>query len=58
MGEEENQPDTKIDNESSEEPGLLETYGTFPVWMLKAIQLVTPSFLIAQNPPKDENKKS
>ena len=58
MGEKEHQPNTKIESESAEEPGLLETYGTFPVWMLKAIQLITPSFLIVQNPPKDEDTKS
>ena len=58
MGENENQPETDKDIENVQEPDLLDTYGTFPVWMLKVIQLVPPSFLIAPNPPKDEDTKS
>ncbi len=34
------------------EPGIMESYGSFPVWLLKIIQLVTPSFLISKTPPK------
>ncbi|MCH7501061.1 MAG: hypothetical protein E2O42_06470 [Nitrospina sp.] len=39
----------------SREPGLLESYGSFPVWMLKLIQLMTPSFLISKTPPKKKD---
>ncbi len=35
------------------EPGLFEYFGSFPVWMLKIIQLLTPDFLI--NKPKQDN---
>ncbi len=38
------------------EPGLFDYFGSFPVWMLKIIQLITPDFLIKKpkqdNPPK------
>jgi len=37
------------------EPGILESYGSFPVWMLRLIQLVTPSFLISKIPPKKKD---
>jgi hypothetical protein len=37
------------------EPGILESYGSFPVWMLRLIQLVTPSFLISKTPPKKKD---
>lgn len=41
-----------------EEPGLFDSYGSFPVWMLKIISLVTPSFLINKPSPqkKEDNK--
>ena len=35
-----------------EDPGLLESHGSFPVWMLKLIHLLTPDFLISKTPPK------
>ncbi len=35
-----------------EDPGLLESHGSFPVWMLKLIHLITPGFLISKTPPK------
>lgn len=57
MGKITNQPDAEESAEETQEPGLFETYGTFPVWILKVIQLFTPSFLIVQNPPKDEDTK-
>lgn len=37
------------------EPGILESYGSFPVWMLRLIQLITPSFLISKVPPKKKD---
>jgi len=37
------------------EPGILESYGSFPVWMLRLIQLITPSFLVSKTPPKKKD---
>ena len=37
------------------EPGILESYGSFPVWLLRLIQLITPSFLISKTPPKKKD---
>ena len=34
------------ENPSPPEPGLTESIGSFPVWMLKIIDLVTPDILI------------
>ena len=39
----------------AEGPGILESYGSFPVWMLRLIQLVTPSFLVSKTPPKKKD---
>ena len=36
--------------EPKEEPGLLESYGSFPVWSLKLIDAITPEFLISKEP--------
>ena len=33
-----------------EEPGLMESYGSFPVWTLKLIDALTPEFLISKEP--------
>ena len=33
-----------------EEPGLMESYGSFPVWTLKLIDALTPEFLISKKP--------
>ena len=38
-----------------EEPGIMDSYGSFPVWMLRLIQLITPSFLISKTPPKKKD---
>ncbi len=40
-----------------EDPGIMETVGSFPVWMLKGIDLVTPSFLIKKSPPDKDSPK-
>ncbi len=53
-------PETRKDhNKTSEtaggEPGILESYGSFPVWLLRLIQLVTPSFLISKTLPKKKD---
>ena len=46
--------DTKNDisdvPEQKEEPGLMESYGSFPVWTLKLIDALTPEFLISKEP--------
>ena len=36
--------------EQKEEPGLMESYGSFPVWTLKLIDALTPEFLISKEP--------
>ena len=36
--------------EQKEEPGLMESYGSFPVWTLKLIDALTPQFLISKEP--------
>ena len=36
--------------EQKEEPGLMESYGSFPVWSLKLIDTLTPEFLISKEP--------
>ncbi len=33
-----------------EEPGMMESYGSFPVWSLKWIDALTPKFLISKEP--------
>ena len=37
-------------SEQKEEPGLMESYGSFPVWTLKLIDALTPEFLISKKP--------
>lgn len=34
-----------------EEPGLMETVGSFPVWLLKIIDFFTPESLTSKSPP-------
>ena len=36
--------------EQKDEPGLMESYGSFPVWALKLIDALTPEFLISREP--------
>ena len=36
--------------EHKEAPGLMESYGSFPVWSLKLIDALTPEFLISKGP--------
>jgi len=45
----------KTPETGGEEPGILENYGSFPVWMLRLIQLITPDFLISKTPPKKKD---
>lgn len=56
MGKTVDEPEAKENSGVVIEPSLFETYGTFPVWMLKAIQLATPSFLIAQKKSQETNE--
>ncbi len=35
-----------------EDPGLFESIGSFPVWLLRLIDLLTPDFLIKKVPPR------
>ena len=37
-------------SEQKEEPRLMESYGSFPVWSLKLINAITPEFLISKEP--------
>lgn len=37
------------------EPGLFETIGSFPVWLIRIIQALTPDSLISKTPPKKKN---
>ncbi|MGV7222713.1 MAG: hypothetical protein ACQ9MH_14445 [Nitrospinales bacterium] len=48
-------PKTK-ENTQVEEPGLTDSYGSFPVWMLKIINALTPEIL--QEPSKPVKKPS
>lgn len=36
----------------TEELGLFDSYGSFPVWALKLINIITPKFLIRKSPPE------
>ncbi len=45
-------PNPKESAKTPEDPGLLESHGSFPVWLLKIIHLITPKFLISKTPPK------
>ena len=38
------------------EPGLFDTIGSFPVWLLKIIAALTPDSLLRKTPP--EKKKT
>jgi hypothetical protein len=42
------------ENTPVEEPGLTESYGSFPVWMLKIIDAITPEIL--QEPTTPDKK--
>ena len=37
---------------NKDDPGIMESIGSFPVWMLKIIDVVTPDFLIKKAPPR------
>ncbi len=39
------------------EPGLTDSIGSFPVWMLKAIDFVTPDFLTKPATPRKDDSE-
>lgn len=41
----------------AKEPGLTESIGSFPVWMLKIIDLLTPDFLISKPAPRKKRSE-
>ena len=50
--EEKKNSDGVLQNSKKNDPALMESIGTFPVWMLKIIDLITPAFLIKKTPPR------
>ena len=50
MGDVEKEQNSSDISEHKEEPGLMESYGSFPVWSLKLIDAITPEFLISKEP--------
>lgn len=36
----------------ADELGLFDSYGSFPVWLLRIIDMLTPDALIKKTPPK------
>jgi hypothetical protein len=50
--EEKENSEGELRNSRKNDPTLMESIGTFPVWMLKIIDLITPAFLIKKTPPR------
>ncbi len=50
MSDAEKEKNSSDISEQKEEPGLMESYGSFPVWSLKLIDAITPEFLISKEP--------
>ena len=50
MSDVEKEKKASDNQEHKEEPGLMESYGSFPVWSLKLIDAITPGFLISKEP--------
>ena len=50
MGDVNKEQNSSDISEQKEEPGLMESYGSFPVWSLKLIDAITPEFLISKEP--------
>ena len=51
MEENQNRQDV-LKSARKEDPGFMESIGSFPVWMLKIIDVITPDFLIKKAPPQ------
>jgi hypothetical protein len=45
-------PEKESGKDSADEPGLMDTVGSFPYFILKVINTVTPDFLRTKEPPK------
>jgi hypothetical protein len=43
-------PQKNVSQSKKKEPALWESYGSFPVWILKLINVLTPGFLISKSP--------
>ena len=50
MGDIEKEKNSSDISEQKDEPRLMESYGSFPVWSLKLIDALTPEFLISKKP--------
>ena len=50
MGDVDKEKNTSDISEQKDEPRLMESYGSFPVWSLKLIDALTPEFLISKEP--------
>ena len=50
MGDVEKEKNSSDISEQKDEPRLMESYGSFPVWSLKLINALTPEFLISKEP--------
>ena len=50
MGDVDKEQNSSDISTQKEEPGLMESYGSFPVWSLKLIDAITPEFLISKKP--------
>ena len=55
MGDVEKEKNSSDISAQKEEPGLMESYGSFPVWSLKLIDALTPEFLISKEPVEKKN---
>ena len=50
MGDVDKEKNSSDISEQKDEPRLMESYGSFPVWSLKLINALTPEFLISKEP--------
>lgn len=55
----ENQPQKKPQRTAlKEDPGLLDSIGSFPVWLLRIIDFFTPDIFISKTPQKKKNLRN
>ena len=50
MGDVDKEKNSSDISGQKDEPRLMESYGSFPVWSLKLIDALTPEFLISKEP--------
>ena len=50
MGDVDKEKNSSDISEQKDEPRLMESYGSFPVWSLKLIDALTQEFLISKEP--------